>query len=278
MIKIYKEYDLKNSCYSHLSSIVKYYIETDDIKVIISVIKMVDNYLFVGKMSKILFAFKNKDIVIAHYINDKLLLKNNLLIANSGVSLKALSNFCMINSIEGFEKISTIPGELGGSIKNNASFLDQGIVENLLFILAIDKDGHRKILSKNQLDISYRNVKNLNELFVYQVIFKIKKKPRFLLYFERKKAIEYRIKNQPHILSLGSTFKNYKDLKAYKIIEKFIDFREFQGVKISSSHLNFIQISPFIDYLNIVKLIERIQEVVYNKLSFYLETEIKIIY
>ena len=79
-------------------------------------------------------------------------------------------------------------------------------------------------------------------------------------------------------MSLGSTFKNYKDLKAYKIIEKFIDFREFQGVKISSSHLNFIQISPFIDYLNIVTLIERIQEVVYNKLSFYLETEIKIIY
>ena len=43
-------------------------------------------------------------------------------------------------------------------------------------------------------------------------------------------------------------------------------------------HANFIQISPFLDYLNIVKLIERIQEVVYNKLSFYLETEIRIIY
>ena len=278
MIKIYKDYDLKNVSYSHLSSKVKYYIETDDVKVVKSLIKTLDNYLFVGKMSKMLFAFKQKDITLIHYVNDSIFLKGNLLIAHSGATLKSLSNFALKNSLLGFEKISTIPGELGGSLKNNASFLDQGICDRLLFVLTIDKKGNLKIFSKDQLEITYRNIKNLSHYFIYQLVFKVEKIPRYHLYFERKKAYLYRVNNQPRILSLGSTFKNFKDLKAYKIIKTFIPFREYCGVKVSSTHLNFIEIDPLIDYLNIVKLIERIQEVVYNKLSFYLETEIRIIY
>lgn len=278
MIRVYKNYDLKKNSYSHLSAKVKYYIETDEIKVITGIIKTKKNYLIVGNMSKLLFAFKSKDITIIHYTNEEIKLKNNILIVHSGVSLKKLAYFAIRNSLEGFEKISTIPGELGGSIKNNASFLNQGINDLLLFLVVIDSFGNKKIILKSELEISYRNINNLDKFFIYQALFKVKKKTRFFLYFEKKKALEYRLKHQPHIHSFGSTFKNYKQLKAYEIINKFIPFKEYYGVKISLMHANFIQISPFLDYLNIVKLIERIQELVYNKLSFYLETEIRIIY
>ena len=70
-----------------------------------------------------------------------------------------------------------------------------------------------------------------------------------------------------------------------KIAEDYIrsqgclpSFKGYGGFLISDKHKNFIEINKDLDKLNLVKLIERIQEVLYNKVGLFLETEIIIVY
>ncbi len=279
MNKYYTRYNLKTTNYTHLDSLVEKFLITDDINSILSLLKNNYDLFYVGKMSKLLFAFYYKNIFVVKYVKEEILIKDNLLFVTSGTRLLNLGNFCIKNGISGFEKIMTIPGLVGGSLINNASFLDQCISDNLLFLEIIDKSGIFHIIKKDELIIKYRSLATkYQNPFIYRAVFKIKKVERVKLYNQKKDAFLYRLTNQPRILSLGSTFKNYHHLKAYKLIKDNLDFFEYDSVKLSSRHLNFIEINANTDYLKMVKLIERIQEVLYNKLGFYLESEIKIIY
>ena len=279
MDKYYTKYNLKMSNYTHLDSIVEKFLITDDINSILSLLKNNYQLFYVGKMSKLLFAFYYKKIFVVKYVKEEILIKDNLLFVTSGTSLLKLGNFCIQNGISGFEKIMTIPGLVGGSLINNASFLDQCISDNLLFLEIIDQNGLFHIIKKDELVVKYRQLSiNYPNPFIYRAVFKINKTERVKLYNQKKEAFLYRLTNQPRILSLGSTFKNYHHLKAYKLIKDNLDFYEYDSLKLSQRHLNFIEITNETDYLKMVKLIERIQEVLYNKLGFYLESEIKIIY
>lgn len=272
-------YNISETSYTKLRAEVHYFLLTDEISSIIALLKNKYTLFYVGKMSKLLFAFDYKDLFVVKYVDKTIKVQNTFLEVSSGVSLLELGNYAIKNGIAGFEKIMTIPGNVGGSIINNASFLDQGINDNLLFLQVIDSKGNIKTLKKDDLDINYRRVNFKEEnIFIYRAYFKIERKLRYELYQSKKKSFSYRFSHQSSKLSFGSTFKNYKQYKAYELINKYIDFRSQNGVKISSKHANFLEFNSDEDYINIVKIIERVQEVLYNKLGFYLESEIKIIY
>ncbi len=272
-------YNISEVSYTKLNAIVHYFLMTDEISSIIALLKNRYLLFFVGRMSKLLFAFDYKDLFVVKYVDKTIKIHKEFLEVSSGVSLLELGNYTIKNGISGFEKIMTIPGNVGGSIINNASFLKQGINDNLLYLQVIDSMGNIKTIKKENMNISYRNV-NFKEknLFIYRAFFKINRNLRYQLYQNKKFAFSYRLSHQSSKLSFGSTFKNYKQFKAYELINKYINFRMQNGVNISIKHANFLEFSSNEDYINIVKIIERVQEVLYNKLGFYLESEIKIIY
>lgn len=272
-------YNISESSYTKLTAVVHYFLITDEIDSIIALLKNHYSLFYIGRMSKLLFAFDYKDLFVVKYVDKTIEVHDAFLEVSSGVSLLELGNYTIKNGISGFEKIMTIPGNVGGSIINNASFLNQGINDNLLLLQVIDSNGNIKTIKKEDIDISYRKV-NFKEdnLFIYRAFFKIDRKLRYQLYQDKKKAFLYRLSHQSSKLSFGSTFKNYKQYKAYELINRYIDFKSQNGVKISSKHANFLEFSSDEDYINIVKIIERVQEVLYNELGFYLESEIKIIY
>ena len=279
MFKQLLNYDLAYVSHSKLKAKVQSYFECELLDDVISLIKNNMCDIFVGRMSKMLFAFDYKNINIIKYLGKHIEIKNDLLIVESGISLFELGKFAIKNGIDGFEKIMTIPGNLGGSVVNNVSFLDQEISKNILFLEIIDKDGNIRLIKRDEIIFEYRKMSiNLKKYFIAKVIFKIHKKLRHFLYREYKKAINYRMENQPKIHSFGSTFINPYPLKAYQLINQCIDCKEFNKVTINLKHANFIELRKDLEYLNLVKLIERIQEVVYNKVGLYLKTEIKIIY
>ncbi len=272
-------YDLSEASYTKLKAKVHYFLLTDEIRSITSLLKNQYSLFYVGKMSKLLFAFDYKDLFVVKYIDKTIKVNDTLLEVSSGVSLLELGNYAIKKGISGFEKIITIPGNVGGSIINNASFLDQGINDNLLFLQVIDSKGNIKTVKKDDLDITYRRVNFKEEnLFIYRAYFKIQRKLRYELYQSKKRSFSYRLSHQSSKLSFGSTFKNYNQYKAYELINRYINFRSQNEVRISSKHANFLEFNSDADYINIVKIIERVQEVLYNKLGFYLESEIKIIY
>lgn len=272
-------YNISESSYTKLTAVVHYFLITDEIDSIIALLKNHYSLFYIGRMSKLLFAFEYKDLFVVKYVDKTIKVHETFLEVSSGVSLLELGNYTIKNGISGFEKIMTIPGNVGGSIINNASFLNQGINDNLLFLQVIDSKGNIKTIKKEDIDISYRKVNFKDEnLFIYRAFFKFDRKLRYQLYQNKKQAFSYRLSNQSSKLSFGSTFKNYKQYKAYELINRYINFRSQNGVKISLKHANFLEFSSDEDYINIVKIIERVQEVLYNELGFYLESEIKIIY
>lgn len=280
MIKIYKDYNIGNKSYSHLKALVKYYIETDEINLIQYLIKHYNNYYFVGNMSKLLFAFEKKDIILIRYMKEEIVFLDDIFIASSGISLFKLGKILIKKGIEGFEKIMTIPGFLGGSVFNNVSFLNQEISNYILYLIIIDENGEIKIIPKEDIIFSYRKMEILKEkrFFILKIIFKRINNLRYLLYKNYNESIKYRLNNQEKFLSLGSTFKNYKNYKAYLIIREILPYLKIEKNLLSEKHLNFIKIKPDSTNIKLVKLIERMQKIIYNKFDFYLESEIKIIY
>lgn len=280
MHRYYTNFNLKQISYAKNNALCAKYIETSQIELIKALLINVKCY-FVGNTSKLFFQFDYKDITIVKNVINEAKIINKYLIVNSGTSLKFLGDFCLKNCISNFEKIMTIPGFVGGSIFNNATFLDQGINDNLLYLIVIDKNGMFRLIKKEEIKIEYRKIiiQSIgNYFFIYKAIFRIKNDSYENIKQKKEEAFIYRREHQPKIHCLGSTFKNLETIKAYQLIDKYIYFSGYKGFYICKTHKNFISIGKDLDNLNLVKLIERIQEVLYNNIGIFLETEIKIIY
>lgn len=277
MISYFHNYWIGKYNFHSSKATIKHYIETDEYLVIKDLIKEGYPCNFIGNATKTLFAFNYNKCVIIKYTKKLIKIKNNRLIADAGVSLKTLGEFALKNNIDGFEKIMTIPGLLGASIVNNVSFLNQEISKFLLYVMAIDKSGNIIRIKKNQINFTYRN-SSLNSYFIFKAVFKIVRKNHIELEELANKAIIYRKKHQPMIKSLGSTFKNFGDTKAYELIALIKNEIPFYSELISKKHMNFISLTNCNEYINMVKLIESIQELIYNKKKILLENEIRILY
>ena len=113
MIKIRREFDLKEIAYSRLSMVVDAYVESDDIRVLQGLLKSGIRPFYVGKMSKLYPTRDRLNLFVFRFTGKSIERRGNLLIVDSGVSLKELGNYAVKNGIAGFEKVMTVPGELG---------------------------------------------------------------------------------------------------------------------------------------------------------------------
>lgn len=280
MIKIYKNHSLYSHTYTKQNIIVKYYIEFDNIKILKPLLNFFKKVFFVGNCSKLLFCFKSKDICLIKYTKDEIKIINNLLIVDSGVSLFQLGEYAISNEIDGFEKIMTIPGLVGGSVYNNASCFNQVISDYILFVEAYDLKNYKKIiLNKNDCEFGYRtSIFHNKQYLILRVYFKIKKSFKHLLIDNFYEVIRLRNLYQPKGISYGSTFKNHNKYKARELIKSLSITDSYEKVHLSKINSNFIILDLNFDYIYIVKLIERINELLYNKHGITLESEINIIY
>jgi UDP-N-acetylmuramate dehydrogenase len=265
--------------YSKLNTTVSNFIETDKLYIVKNLIRNYDDIYFVGNGSKIFFTFEEKNLLIIRYVKDDIKKVSSFLIVDSGCSLYQLGEYTIKNCIKGFEKLMTIPGFVGGSIVNNSSFLNQCISDYLYAIEVIDQSGKIRIIKRDEISFSYRKtIFNIKNFFISKAIFKIEYDSKEVLLENKKIAYDYRYINQPKIHSLGSTFKNVSKFKAYQLLKLNCLKLDFGGYHLNKRHANFIKIQPDLDKLNLVKLIESIQEVLYNELGIFLETEIIIVY
>ena len=279
MIKIHKDLNLSKFTYTKQNIVVKNFIELDNIDLLTPLLKYYKKFIFIGNCSKTLFAFNNKDICLIRYVKKDIKIISNLLLIDSGASLSSIGEFALCNGIAGFEKIMTIPGFLGGSVYNNASCFNQEICENILFVEVYDtSDNKIKILKKDECEFGYRkSIFQNNQYLILRVIFRIKKALGLVLKNNLSNVIKLRNLSQPKGISYGSTFKNYGVLKARELVGN-LNVESYDKVTLSKINSNFIILDFNFDYINIVKLIERINELLYNKLGITLESEIKIFY
>ena len=198
----------------------------------------------------------------------------------AGVSLVYLSKIALNRELSGLEFACNVPGVLGGSIINNASFKGNcmaGVVQNITFLT---KENKIERTSKPNLNFNYRecNLKS-KSVIILEATLLLKKRNKEEIESRIRENIEIREAKQPlNKLSAGSIFKNPSGYYAGELAERVGAKGLSRGkAQVSSKHANFIINNGGASAGDILYLIEEIEKRVKKNFGIKLEREIEIL-
>lgn len=204
--------------------------------------------------------------------------ENGKVRAGAGVMLSKLAAEIMKQSLTGFEFASGIPGTLGGAVYMNAGAYGGEIKDCIVNATVIDREGNLKILSKEELELSYRNSIIAKEnMIVVEALFQFEKGNQEEIRKRMSELNERRRDKQPlNYPSAGSTFKRPEGYFAGKLIED-AGLRGFRigGAMVSEKHCGFVVNVGEATAADVNKLMEEVDRQVYEKFSVHLEPEVR---
>ena len=207
------------------------------------------------------------------------LLNQNMLIAGASVLDKNVSNFALENSLSGFEFLSCIPGTIGGAVKMNSGCYENDISKILISLQAMDHYGNIRIIQSSDIKFHYRGSNLDNNLIFISASFRGKKGDVLSIQQKINNFVEEKKKTQPsQIKTCGSTFKNPKNDRAWKLIkDSDCTGMKIGDAQISEKHCNFFVNNGRAKSKDLEKLISDVRDKVKRKTGINLELELQII-
>ena len=282
----YKNVDLVNLNTYKVHSKCEYLIYPKKIKELINLIKYLRTnnikFIMLGNGSNIVLESNNYNVVIKLDRLNIILFNNNIIEAECGVNLVKLLNLCIERGLSGLEFLTSIPGQVGASTKNNTGAFNESISDYITEVKVLDENYNIITLTKDKLNFSYRNsiFKENKNLIVISTTFKLNTKSKEEI---KNKIIEYkklRLNNQHYDMpNAGSVFKNPPNNKAGRLIES-LSLRGYNigDAMVSKKHANFIVNKGNATGEDIINLINYIKDKVKEKYNIELELEQEIIY
>lgn len=168
------------------------------------------NYLVIGGGSNLLVSdYGFNGLVIKINISGIKQADSNTLGVKAGTKLQSLVDSTIKKGFCGINKMTGIPGTVGGAVYGNAGAYGQSISDYLEKVSCFDGK-NLTIFKKQQCGFSYReSVFKKNRLIILQVIFKFPKGNKKTLLTESKKVAALRLKKyHTNLKCPGSFFKN----------------------------------------------------------------------
>lgn len=219
-------------------------------------------------------------VKIAHTL-DKIEYSDKIIKAGAGVLLSTLVKNTVDKELAGLEFAAHIPGTLGGAIINNASFSTEAIADIVHKIILFDfKNGQFKELNKEQFLFHYRGIElGIQDFVVLAAELSLFPQEKEKILFKVKQYYRKRKESQPvNSLTAGCVFKNPKEKPAGYLIEKSGAKGLMVGdAQVSTKHANFIINRGSATANDILKLIEKIENIVEKTFGIKLEREIKFV-
>ncbi|MCC2646599.1 MAG: UDP-N-acetylenolpyruvoylglucosamine reductase [Rickettsiaceae bacterium] len=185
--------------------------------------------------------------------------------------------FCLTNSITGFEFMVGIPGTIGGGIAMNAGAYGAEFKDFIDYIIAIDESGNIHKISNRDIGFVYRgNTLPEGMVFVEAVFnFELGKKQEIKDKIDF--IIETRNASQPvREKTGGSTFANPTGYKAWQLIDEAgCRGERINDAQISDLHCNFMINLGNATAKDLENLGEHVRKKVFVKSGVQLEWEIK---
>jgi len=203
----------------------------------------------------------------------------NTLIAGTSVLDKIVSNFALENSLSGFEFLSCIPGTVGGAIRMNSGCYGDDISKILVSVQAMDFNGNIKVIRSSDIKFYYRGSSLDDNLAFVSATFKGKKDNKISIQKKINALVEQKKNTQPsNIKTCGSTFKNPRNKKAWKLIkDSGCEGMKVGDAQISEKHCNFFVNKRNTKSEDLEKLIYQVKNKVFDKTGINLELELQII-
>ena len=170
--------DLKKKNWFNIGGKAKIYFKADNLKDLIKFLKIIENkeniFVLGGGSNTLITDDKYDGVVIklANNFNNLSVLSDDIIIAGSIVSDKALSEFALENSLGGFEFLSCIPGTVGGGIKMNAGCFNREFKDILISIQAVTKSGQVITIPAKDITFKYRDSGLSDDLIFLSASFK----------------------------------------------------------------------------------------------------------
>ena len=282
----------------------KYFIEVksgEDLKTVIGECrKKLIEYFVIGGGSDLLASDDGYNgVLISNRISYIRMTENNRFICSSGTILQDFVNFVIEKGYAGLEKMSGIPGTVGGAIYGNAGAYGQTISDNILKVIAFDGI-KKRVFERDGCGFEYRSsIFKKNRCIILEADFSFEKGEKEFL---RKISLDtIQLRAQKYFSGIkcpGSYFKNIvadrltpsvlkqipKDKIAYgKIPAGFL--MESVGakgasngdVKIADHHGNLIINTGNASAKDFLELADKYAAKVENKFGIKLEPEVQLL-
>jgi UDP-N-acetylmuramate dehydrogenase len=237
------------------------------------------NYFVLGKGSNIIVGDKGYRGIIIYtgQLNDIQVLDNKI-VAQSGATLKELSDIALENSLTGIEFACGIPGSLGGAVFMNAGAYGGEMNNIIKTATAVNNKGKEVTFKNEELNLSYRNsIFQDNDYIILKAVIQLKKGDQQEIKKQVDTLNKKREQKQPlEYPSAGSSFKRPEGYYTGPLIEK-ANMKGYQigGAQVSKKHAGFIINKDNATAEDIVNLIKKIQKEVYKISGVELEPEPK---
>ena len=221
-----------------------------------------------------------RGIVISFTKFDEIRIDGEKIYAQSGALIKEVSRIAAANSLAGFEFACGIPGSVGGAMAMNAGAYGGEIKDIIIDCTVLTKEGERIVLSKEELELSYRkSIIAKKEYFVLSSNFQLKKGDQkeidelvadLTFKRESKQPLEYP--------SAGSVFKRPPGYFAGKLIQDCgLQGKGVGGAEVSTKHAGFIINKGNATATDYIETIEMVKRTVKENFDVELELEVKIV-
>jgi UDP-N-acetylmuramate dehydrogenase len=201
--------------------------------------------------------------------------QGNIIKAEAGAPLDKVVEIAVENGLAGIEKLSGIPGSVGGAIRMNAGAFGQETFDSLDYFEVMDFDGRPSIISKENLKYGYRSVDGIENFIIISAAFKLAAADYKTLTETRNLILSKRVANQPlDYPSAGSVFKRPAGDYASRLIDA-AGLRGLSrgGAKVSEKHAGFIINFNNASSQDIKDLINEVKRIVKEKSGVVLELE-----
>ena len=241
------------------------------------------NFFVIGNGSNLLVPDEGYNGVIIKLKSEfsKIKVEGDYLIVNSGAKLSEVYTVAYKNSLTGFEFASGIPGTIGGAIYMNAGAYGGEMKDIVESVEVLDLDNFElRELKNEELEFSYRkSIIQRKNYIVTTIKLKLQKGNKEEINAVYEDLRERRNSKQPlNFGSAGSTFKRPEGHFASKLIEDAgLKGYHINDAWVSEKHSGFIVNKGNASFKEVMKLIEYVQKVVFEKFGVKLETEVRIL-
>lgn len=240
-------------------------------------------YMILGGGSNILFLDKVIEFPIIYTgFFSRIEHTSHNILAYSGAEVMNVVKYAYKNAFTGLEFLYGLPGTIGGAAYMNARCYEHSVSEFIDSVGIIDDNIEYMHIGIDDCKYAYKkSVFQEKKYIIIDVRFKLNKASKKLIKPEMNKYYKDRKnKHQYKYPSAGSTFLN--DYETNMIAGKVIDSINMRGIRlggamVSPYHANFIVNYNNASGTDILNLIKKVKEEVYNQKGIVLNPEVRII-
>ena len=197
----------------------------------------------------------------------------------AGTNLLDLIAAAAGGGLAGMESMAGIPGTVGGALRMNAGAFGQEIEAVTRSVSGFYPDGTPFHARHAEIEFGYRTVPALEKVVITSAVFEFEPGDAQALQRQMQAIIHRRSEKQPlEYPSCGSVFKRPPGHYAGKLIQEAgLKGTSIGGATVSPKHAGFIVNQRGATAADILRLIRRVESVVWRRFGVRLEREVKLV-